>query len=479
MDLNNFNTEENRVGRGGRFGMGGGGLPQRIINEKYETTNVLEDAQEVDYFNRTALKDYDVLPNERVFEDENTRYDNHSTERLNLRHHGARSEFTPNHPDLFLGFTDKDPRGTQNEPDMRKAYDQNRFRGQRYYKFGNDTDNSIPSSYRNNNQIIKDKDKAFYRIKDALKIFSSSKDNFASGRTRQVTKGKDINYVANSHLEIDFNDERNLIHRGDQTTILSNYAPVGWYRTTDHDFAVAKYGDNYKSKPLGDINVRGAQDNITDDTTNATYKDNTITKALVTEIKRLATAEDSTPAPNTLLSNKVLQYSKMRQEPFNNYNNNIDHKTVRSIVNNSRKVKQDNDFSVARYSAQNSDKRNAREIVAISSSKGVQKRNGKNRRQTLAATNGKETQTMDYSGLTPKNIRKNMDATSADLLHDTELNQYRISYENQMGRDKHNPRGKSISTDNSFAEFGIKDRYHGKMETRANTRNLMSHDYDD
>ncbi len=108
MYWDNINVSSSRIGRGGTTASGAlGDIPQEIINQKYETTDIYEDINEVDQYHRGMLK-YEG-PDTPNFEEEDIRRDNQSEARLNVHHHGSRSEYKPYHPRNFTGLTENDP----------------------------------------------------------------------------------------------------------------------------------------------------------------------------------------------------------------------------------------------------------------------------------------------------------------------------------------------------------------------------------
>ena len=91
-----------------------------------------------------------------------------SASRLNLLHSGMRSTELPYLPDgTFLDheFTIRDPRGIQNNPNMRETVKHATARAA-FIKFGNDSDYSVPESGINPVQMQKIRSAGFYQFKE-------------------------------------------------------------------------------------------------------------------------------------------------------------------------------------------------------------------------------------------------------------------------------------------------------------------------
>jgi len=283
-----------RIGRGGGRGKYGG-LPQNVINEKYGHTKMPGDDPRsvLEEYHRSTVTDF--RPDAPIYEDEMTRRDQHSEERLNVHYHGGRSRYTPDHSEMFLELTEQDPRGTQTEPDMRKTVDQARFREQRYRKHYNDDHPHIPESGRSESRLIRDRRDLFYPTKQRMKWFATGKDGRHNGGTTHRLENNDISYVLHDGTVVDPNKSGKFIHRGDQTVVLSNYLPVGWYKTTDHEFSVARYGPTYSTMNAGDIDVRRQRDGATIDHSELVeFRGNVLPKALVQVMKRISSERSAT-----------------------------------------------------------------------------------------------------------------------------------------------------------------------------------------
>lgn len=485
-------ASENRIGRGGTTASGAfGDVPQQLIDKKYEQTDIYEDVNELDTYHRGMLMHQG--PDPALFEEEQVRRDNHSESRLNIRHHGSRSQFKPYHPEIFTELTERDPRGTATGPDMRKLVDQNRYRMSRYIKFYNDEDLSVPESHRSEAKVIKDKRNMFYWVKDKMKWFSTSHDNRAAGRTMGYKTGRDINLITNSAELIDLNVGRNHIHRGDQTTILSNYYPMGWYKTTDHRFSVAKYGPSYKMKKINDNDFRKIKNEIKPDHSDVVeWKESAQYKSIVHEMKRITTENTQRLPANYLLSidEKIRSMTRvMKREGIKADDTTVDHKVIDQMVSAIRHAvtgSTDAEGLVVRSSLGTERKRDREDDIskAIRPTDGEFKLPHINRRRAMASVNGVELKTKDYSGLKPK-IKDNYLTANNNGKYSNNDDRTMLSTKDYRVingiRKKNMNRKDDFHGDGKFSNFGTLDRKTGRREKKVNTRKMsnISHTLDE
>lgn len=220
-------------GQSGQYGL----IPQNVFRQKYEVTNIIDPTSADDYF-RDTLKDLSC--DATFFESDHTRTDTHAEEFLSLRHSGHRSGEVPDAPDLFLELTDRDPRGTALDPNMRTIADQSWERASSY-KFYSDSDNSVTEREKRPQQLIQQLRDQFENIKSRMKWFTTSKDSFAAGGNytqSQLSRTDTIEHQKglSTRGEIQTAAKTNL------TTMMSNNMPLGWEQTSDLEFKVASYG---------------------------------------------------------------------------------------------------------------------------------------------------------------------------------------------------------------------------------------------
>lgn len=233
-----------------------GAMPIDMYLKKQETTCMYENPNLVDDNLRSLLRDF--TPDEPFLESDQPRggYDEYgnarggyeSIQRINLRS-GARTLTDPYLPDgTFLDgqFTEKDSRGVALGPNMRKHVEQQYARGS-FYKYGDDSDNSIMESGWNPYAAQMQIRNAQNVTKNYQKNFETSKDSWHNGGMApgfQVSVKESVS----DGQEIKDPTHAPSVNRIDVTNNLSNDTSIGWRRTTDHRFSVAKYGKKNASK---------------------------------------------------------------------------------------------------------------------------------------------------------------------------------------------------------------------------------------
>lgn len=227
-----------------------GAMPIDYLMRKQELTCTYESPFLVEENLRSLLKDR--TPEKPLFESDmmrggqdefgNERGGYQSTATINLRS-GARTLTDPYLPDgTFLDgqFTEKDSRGVALGPDMRKHVAQQYERGQ-FYNYRDDSDNSIMESGWNPYA-------AQMQIRNAQNVTKNYQKNFGTGKDSWHNGGIAPSYQVSVKEQVC--DEQEIkdpvqalnINRIDVTNNLSNDTSIGWRRTTDHRFNVAKYG---------------------------------------------------------------------------------------------------------------------------------------------------------------------------------------------------------------------------------------------
>jgi hypothetical protein len=219
-------------------------MPESAYLKKMEQTCIFEDPNLMINYMRSTLKD--ARPDKPLFESDEIRRNNMSTDRLNLRHYGKRVPTLPDLPDgTFLDFDglDRDPRGTALEPDMREHRKQQEARG-KFIKFYKDDDMSVPTKGISEREMIKLKRRPFYEVKERMKIFDESMNGRISGggaMTHEQRKNTAECMQVTDDRKPEMRDEM-CYNRANYINDLSNNTSIGWRRTTDHRFQVAQYG---------------------------------------------------------------------------------------------------------------------------------------------------------------------------------------------------------------------------------------------
>lgn len=215
-----------------------GSIPHSIIRKKYEVTKGYENPYHIDDYQRSILKD--TRPDAPFMESDQIRRDNHSAERISLRTEGHRTGLTPDHSEMFLELTDRDPRGTSVDPDFGK-YREQAFSRKDYYKFYPDNDDSVTDWQSTPITAMRNRIETFYDVKRRLKVFSTAKGSQMAARNFKHTADSNIDLTA-GQLPLVSIPEAVFEDIEDRTAIRSNGTNIGWHRTTDHEFDVAHYG---------------------------------------------------------------------------------------------------------------------------------------------------------------------------------------------------------------------------------------------
>ena len=221
-----------------------GAIDDGMVARKYEETAFYEDKDQVEDMHRDTLMDF--RPDQAVLESDIARRDYQSTSRIKLRE-GSRGD-NPEHPEIFIGFMDRDPRGAMQGPDMKQAANQAWAR-RRFVEAGmyNDDDHSVPSQGIHPAKMQHLIKHSYGDFKHRFKNFSTGKEALKPGmhpRSHRIGSEVDKLYADSERMD-------NLMPDGVQfnrgkTGELSNNTNIGWWRTTDHEFTVAQYGRQYK-----------------------------------------------------------------------------------------------------------------------------------------------------------------------------------------------------------------------------------------
>ena len=151
-----------------------GAIDEGMVARKYEQTALYEDPFQVEDSIRDELRDF--MPDQPTLESDLPRREYQSTSRIHLRESGSRGD-NPEHPEIFIGFTDRDPRGVNNDPDFKQMANQSwarrRFKEATMY---NDDDHSVPSQGIHPNKMRWQIRQSQNELKKRWKIFSTSKD---------------------------------------------------------------------------------------------------------------------------------------------------------------------------------------------------------------------------------------------------------------------------------------------------------------
>jgi hypothetical protein len=233
-------------------GTGGWTMPVDLYLKKRQYTCMPEDTDAFNKYSRNVLKD--MRCDEPLWEDEYKRTDTHSEEKLNIFHHGKRSEKVPDLPDgTFLDweFTQHETRGPDNQPDWKTLKQDKAFRN-RYYKYRNDDDHTQGQKNLDSRQADEAKREAFDYISGRLNIFSTSQEgaNPHSSVKFDSRHYSDLVEANRNPLPIDGMTLMNRCHIAKE---LEKLEPIGWNSTTDHEYKIAYYGSHKAHKRLDQI----------------------------------------------------------------------------------------------------------------------------------------------------------------------------------------------------------------------------------
>lgn len=258
--------------RGGKYGT----IPRRLLEDKYEITLIDEDPDRSNQFMRSTLKDFRADP--VLFESDNPRTNAMtSIGALNLRLHGSRGNTSgPNHSEMFLGFTDHDPRGTATDPDFKKYTEDSWKRRKRTEMnlFPDKGEDRITQGGTSESHIAEIKKQMFYPVKDRLKIFSTEKDGeLLAGRPYETTKpmlhgvrATDIDPINKLQNHQDFLTGSDGLYRmPDHTVLGSLYVAPFQKQQPDHQIKVAKYGMIKRGLHIYDIGGPNYNSKVSDD----------------------------------------------------------------------------------------------------------------------------------------------------------------------------------------------------------------------
>lgn len=299
-----------KSGLSGQYGL----IPNSVIRKKYEVTKGYENPYHTDDYQRSLLKDF--RPDAPFLESDQIRRDNHSEERILLRTEGHRSGEVPDHSEMFLELTEKDPRGIAVDPDFGKFREQSYSRKE-YYKMYPDNDDSVTDWQGTPVTAMRNRTNTFYDLKRRLKIFTTSKGSMMASRNFKGAADSNIDLTA-GQLPLISIPEAVFEDIEDRTAIRSNQTNIGWHRTTDHEFAVAQYGQ----APVG-LKPTRAEINRSQQTPDSFVEDhfqdqrvNAGLAVLMQDIMKEREVQRSSDQTQKLQISKELDtYSKMYQHP--------------------------------------------------------------------------------------------------------------------------------------------------------------------
>jgi hypothetical protein len=164
-----------------------GQLPIEFLTSKFEETYMGDDdiSKYADYA-RSTLTNWGPDTNLMEYEEARGGVEARGG-KLRLRIYGSRGDADPAaHPELFYGYADPgdwDPRGTADEPDMKRVAEQWNAR-MRFQRWDPDGCEFETSGRRNEWRELEDRQTVFKWVRDRLKIFLTQKDGRREGLRR-------------------------------------------------------------------------------------------------------------------------------------------------------------------------------------------------------------------------------------------------------------------------------------------------------
>jgi len=250
-----------------------GDMGYEMFPEKYESTDIWEDPNQIHDDHRDTLKDFSP-DNSRLFAHEEPRRRTYARDRLNLQDGGARTTTDPwANAEYDTSFHDKDPRGWAVEQPWQE-YRRAAEAVMRRTDFKDDGDYSTTGGAIHPNSLYRQIRGAQDWVKSRLKIFDTSLTGRAAGgvgvydNISQVYKSEyeDPSIMMDGSMNQTFEDPEN---RSRATMRLSNMIGGGSKAlrantTTDHKVLVAAYGKLLSQR--GHINHENQLRLIEDDT---------------------------------------------------------------------------------------------------------------------------------------------------------------------------------------------------------------------
>jgi hypothetical protein len=163
-----------------------GTMEDSMIIDMFEETNVDYNEEEIyDSYARTTLQDRTPDKNKMEYEEPRGGV-NQNAGILQLHYNGHRGEAdTPYMPEIFTGFmggSDRDPRGINQDPDFKQLSKQEEAR-MRFVRFSKDDSRFVIDGHRAERRELADKQTIFKINRDRLRVFDRQLDGRTSGKS--------------------------------------------------------------------------------------------------------------------------------------------------------------------------------------------------------------------------------------------------------------------------------------------------------
>lgn len=163
-------------------------MPPGMLMSKFEETDIgLDESAYTDYA-RSVACDWTADTNRMEHEEPRNSIGNGGY--LQLRYNGHRGDadevYRPEHFDQFIGDEDRDPRGSQVDPDMKQMTRQSMARN-RFIRFTPDGCENITGGGRSEAQTMADQQTLIRTVRSRMKVFDRQIDGRRTGLRREFT----------------------------------------------------------------------------------------------------------------------------------------------------------------------------------------------------------------------------------------------------------------------------------------------------
>jgi len=232
-----------------------GSIPRWMLERRFERTPIDEDPDQVHYFQRNIAKDF--RPDPVLFESDmvtTSRATNAGL--LNLRLYGQLGTAEPDRPDMFLGFTDRDPRGTAPDPDFSKYTDDSWKRAKRTVMSLNPdkSEDTITGGGLSGQGHDRVRQEMFRETQKRLRYFQPQLETtFGAGRTLAPKNPYEQRArIADYEIESPDNYMASVINTPSHNQYYSMTVNPELFQNDQH-YAETTYGENRSAVYLSDI----------------------------------------------------------------------------------------------------------------------------------------------------------------------------------------------------------------------------------
>ncbi len=303
-------------------------IDDKKLKNKFEVTNLLESPNILDTYYKSTLKDFTPETAGFAYEESRKNYD--SVGKLNSHYYGRRNSTEPFQNDLFLGFTDKDPRSIHDSPLMGKYQEQIWHRKDDYkYSFKDDSDNSVHTAGISESKMQKNKKTTYSGFKERYKNFEESNDAWTNGYNAiKSDKSKVYLHDVDDTLP-DLTRIKDLKNRRDVVNSISLEAlPAGWNSVPDQKYKIAQYTKLLSQANVKDIDIlKNKNQQVKDDKTKTLDTEQQLLKQLFLFTENIKNKKQSD------FANQDTKYKESETEQIRKINKNKEHLKNNEILN--------------------------------------------------------------------------------------------------------------------------------------------------